>query len=236
VHVAIVLFTRDLRVHDHPALTAAARTGEDLVPLFVLDPRLLDRSANRARFLMESLVDLDRSLAARGSSLVMRDGDAIARTVALARETGATAVHLTADVTGFAQRRESDLRTALHLQGVDLHVHPGNAVVEPGDAVPPGKSMYSVFTPYRNTWLSTLTPGRLEAWAIGVNAGALAPAPATIAGALPTLEAMGFARTNLGALPVQPGMRGGAAAFADFRDRIDAYPGAPHYPAGKGPA
>ncbi len=108
--VSIVLFTRDLRVHDHPALTAAAGTGEDLVPLFVLDPELLGRSANRARFLMESLVDLDRSLASCGSGLVLREGEATARTVELVRATGASSVHLTADVTGFAQRREAALR------------------------------------------------------------------------------------------------------------------------------
>ena len=74
--VSIVLFTRDLRVHDHPALTAAAGAGEDVVPLFVLEPQLLDRSANRAQFLMESLGDLDRSLASRGAGLVLREGEA----------------------------------------------------------------------------------------------------------------------------------------------------------------
>jgi deoxyribodipyrimidine photolyase len=36
VKTAVVLFNRDLRVHDHPALTAAAR-AERTVPLFVLD-------------------------------------------------------------------------------------------------------------------------------------------------------------------------------------------------------
>jgi deoxyribodipyrimidine photo-lyase len=45
----LVLFTRDLRVHDHPALAAAAREGA-VLPLFVLDPRLLRRSPNRSSF------------------------------------------------------------------------------------------------------------------------------------------------------------------------------------------
>jgi deoxyribodipyrimidine photo-lyase len=39
----LLLFTRDLRVHDHPALAAAVHDGE-VLPLFVLDPRLLQRS------------------------------------------------------------------------------------------------------------------------------------------------------------------------------------------------
>jgi deoxyribodipyrimidine photolyase len=37
---AVVLFTRDLRVHDQPALSEAARTATQVVPLFVLDPAL----------------------------------------------------------------------------------------------------------------------------------------------------------------------------------------------------
>ena len=37
----VVLFTRDLRVHDHPALAEAAAISERVVPLFVLDDSLL---------------------------------------------------------------------------------------------------------------------------------------------------------------------------------------------------
>ncbi len=149
---AIVLFTRDLRVHDHPGLTAAIQRSGTVVPLFVASPTLMSRSANRARFLHESLVDLDRSLGARGGRLFMREGSVVARTIEIAEEAKADAVHLTADVTGFAHRREEALHAALAARGIALHVHPGNAVVEPGEAVPPGKQMYSVFTPYHRAW------------------------------------------------------------------------------------
>jgi deoxyribodipyrimidine photolyase len=37
----VVLFTRDLRLHDHPALAAAVDRGERVVPLFVLDDAVL---------------------------------------------------------------------------------------------------------------------------------------------------------------------------------------------------
>ena len=148
----VVLFTRDLRLHDHPALTAAVRGGGDVVPLFVLDPVLLGRSANRARFVLESLVDLDRSLRQRGGRLVMREGDVVARAVEVAREAGASEVHVTADVSAFAARREEELRAALGAHGIALHVHPGNAVVDPGEVVPSGKDVYLVFTPYHRAW------------------------------------------------------------------------------------
>ncbi|MEX1264294.1 MAG: deoxyribodipyrimidine photo-lyase [Actinomycetota bacterium] len=149
---SLVLFTRDLRVHDQPALDAAARAGGSCVPLFVRDQELLQRSPNRSRFLMQSLADLDHALTRLGSPLVMREGDVVARTLDVVGEVKVDEVHLTDDVTGLAQRRERDLRHALAAHGVELHVHPGNAVVEPGHVAPPGKRVYSVFTPYHRAW------------------------------------------------------------------------------------
>ena len=72
---SLAVLTRDLRVHDNPVLAAAASSADCVVPVFVLDTAIL-RSAynrpNRARFLAESLADLDTSLRARGAGLVVR--------------------------------------------------------------------------------------------------------------------------------------------------------------------
>ncbi|MGW6963051.1 deoxyribodipyrimidine photo-lyase [Streptomyces zaomyceticus] len=38
MNVSVVLFTSDLRVHDHPPLRAALGRGNEVVPLFVRDP------------------------------------------------------------------------------------------------------------------------------------------------------------------------------------------------------
>ena len=42
MRTAIVLFTRDLRVHDNRALAVAAREAERIVPLFVFDEAILE--------------------------------------------------------------------------------------------------------------------------------------------------------------------------------------------------
>ena len=108
VRTAIVLFTRDLRVHDNPALAAAAEEAERVLPLFVLDETILDRfgAANRLAFLGEALRDLSDSL----GGLAIRRGDAVAETVRLARQVGAGAVFFAEDASSFAQRRERRLR------------------------------------------------------------------------------------------------------------------------------
>ena len=67
---AVMWFRRDLRLRDHPALTDALGRHDAVVPLFVLDPRLLRgrfASPNRTWFLLGSL-----RVARRGASRARR--------------------------------------------------------------------------------------------------------------------------------------------------------------------
>jgi deoxyribodipyrimidine photo-lyase len=57
IATALVLFNRDLRVHDHPALAAAAK-AKRTVPLFVFDERPLGSrfaAPKRVAFMLEEL-------------------------------------------------------------------------------------------------------------------------------------------------------------------------------------
>ena len=79
---AIMVFTRDLRLHDNPALHLACARARQVVPVFVVDPAIA-APPNRARFLAESLADLRASLRERGGDLVIRGGDPAAEVIAL---------------------------------------------------------------------------------------------------------------------------------------------------------
>jgi deoxyribodipyrimidine photo-lyase len=203
--VAIALFTRDLRVHDNPVLDAAARSAREVVPLFVLDEEILGgefNRPNRARFLAQCLADLDERLARLGAGLVVRRGDVVAEVAALAGRTGAGEVFTSADVSGYAQRRQKRLGDALG--DGRLHLMPGLTVVPPGRLVPKGKDHAAVFTPYYRKWSAVgvaaprppprrlrppegLDPGRLPApWDIcpGAASPLLPPGGETAARAL----------------------------------------------------
>ncbi|MFI9527346.1 cryptochrome/photolyase family protein [Micromonospora rosaria] len=152
MRTAIVLFTRDLRVHDHPALATTCAAFDRVVPLYVLDPALADRSPNRTRFLHESLADLRESLRERGGDLVLRHGDPVAETIRLAGQVGAEAVALSADVSRYARRRERRLRAECERHRLHLRSFPGLTVVEPGALRPGGGNHYRVFSPYFRAW------------------------------------------------------------------------------------
>ncbi|GAA0809032.1 deoxyribodipyrimidine photo-lyase [Spirilliplanes yamanashiensis] len=147
-----MLFTRDLRVHDNPALAATCANAERVVPLFVLDPGLLGRSANRDRFLHQALADLRDGLRARGGDLVIRRGDPVTEAMRVARETGAEGIALAADVTSYAKRRLRRLEAAAAEERVAVRTFPGVTVVDPGALRPAGGDHYRVFSPYHRAW------------------------------------------------------------------------------------
>jgi deoxyribodipyrimidine photo-lyase len=146
---AIIWFRRDLRVHDHPALTAAHRECDRVVPVFVLDRRLLEGrfpSPNRAWFLHGCLAELRDALRERGGELFLRDGRPEDVLPELAREVSATALHFADDVSPFARARDRRVCEALP-DGVAVRRHPGVFVADVGEPKPS-----SVFTPFHRTW------------------------------------------------------------------------------------
>jgi deoxyribodipyrimidine photo-lyase len=154
VKTVVVLFNRDLRVDDNPALAAAAR-AERTVPLFVLDQRLLGSrfaAPNRVAFMREALADLDESLRRAGGRLFLRRGDPVAEAIAVARECGAAELHVSADYSAYARARERRLAAACEEERIDFHAHPGTTIVPPGAVTPGGGDHFKVFTPYHRAW------------------------------------------------------------------------------------
>ena len=217
----VVLFTRDLRVREHPALWSAAGAGE-VVPLVVLDPTMLARSANRARFYLECLADLDRSLSLLGGTLVVRSGDTVNETLRVASEAGCGTVALTGDVGAIAEGRIRRLAAACTAVGIQLQVHPGGGVVEPGAVAPEGKEGYRVFGAFARAWAEA--PRRSLAPAIrrirqpdGIAPGPR-PAPESVGSTSPAAVLGGerVGRTRLTAF-----LRSGIAGYGETRSRPD---------------
>ncbi len=179
---------RDLRVHDHPALEAARRDADALVPVFCFDDRLLHgrhSSGPRAQFMLECLDDLDQSLRARGSRLVVRYGRPETEIPRLVRETNATAVHFSADLGPFARARDARVSRAL---GAPVNEHPGTFVVDDLDAIrTTAGTPYTVFTPFYRAWARATRREPLGA------ARKLPPLPNSLdPGSLPSLADLGL--------------------------------------------
>jgi deoxyribodipyrimidine photo-lyase len=186
---SILWFRRDLRRDDHPALLAAAADGTDgVVALFVLDDALLARAgAPRVAYLVDSLAALDASLDGRLTVLRGEPADVVP---ALARDVGATAVHVTADAGAYGRARDAAVERALAAQGGRLVRTGSPYAVAPGTLLTAGGGPYRVFTPFRRAWIdhgwrSPAPSGGLDvAWLAPPRAGGVAalPPPPDLAG------------------------------------------------------
>jgi deoxyribodipyrimidine photo-lyase len=144
----IVWFRRDLRLHDHPALSEAVARFDRVACVFVLDDALLEgryRSPARVRFMLGCLEELDEALRERGGGLIVRHGPPERELPALAREVGASAVLWSADVSPYAEARDARVADALEVEARGVG---GNYVVD--DVTAPGTQR--IFSPYFRAW------------------------------------------------------------------------------------
>ncbi|GAC1335047.1 MAG: deoxyribodipyrimidine photo-lyase [Candidatus Dormibacteria bacterium] len=153
-------FRRDLRLSDNLALEAALRTGVPVVPVFILDARLLNQptmGARRLQFLRTALEDLDAHLRAMGSGLlVVHSNDPARELNRIAEEVGAWALFFNRDYTPYARWRDTRATRGMQMTGVvtmpmdDLLLVPPLATAGEDEHFPVG------FGPFSRRWFAAL--------------------------------------------------------------------------------
>lgn len=165
--LVVFFFRRDLRIHDNTALTAALEhceeTDRELLTVFTFDPTQVDPeknpyySSNAVQFMVESLVDLHKSVKAttdNNGELLFFRGDSIEFLSDLTKKNNAvrvTDVFYNSDYTPYSLRRDRRLSDWCCERNIRCHcsedytLHPINAVKTGGG------NAYKVFTPFHRT-------------------------------------------------------------------------------------
>ncbi len=211
--VSIWWVRRDLRLHDNLALLAALEGGAAVLPVFILDPRLLGKEAPfRQGFLFEGLRRLDADLRARDSRLLVRRGEPALELARLVQESGAAAVHAAEDYSPYARRRDEGVSRL-----APLRLHGGQTVHHPLALRKADGRPYTVFTPFSKAWKSLPTPAPLPA------PQRFPPTPQLPGEPLPELLApSGFPPGEAEALRRLDSFLGGLGfTYAEDRNRLD---------------
>ncbi|HYO86983.1 MAG TPA: deoxyribodipyrimidine photo-lyase [Dermatophilaceae bacterium] len=201
----LLWFRRDLRLADLPALAAAHDAAGDgqILPVFVVDPVLWSGSgAVRTHCLVEALEGVRR---ATDGALVIRTGPAATVIPQLAREVGASSIHVSGETTPYGRRRDEAVRTALSgtpgpagagaRDQVDLVATGTPYAVGPGRLHTQEGRPFRVFTPFSRAWREHGWPAPAEVptgvrWLTGVAGEDLPAAPEGAgAGSVPVTEA-----------------------------------------------
>src|SRR5688572_14644094 len=147
---------KDLRLHDHPPLLDAIEGG-DLICVFVLDPYFFVPERARAiphrmQFLLDSLNELQKSIAARGSRLIVVAGKSVDVIPLLAAEWKADRVHAHRWTEPFGRERDRRIADALR---VPLKLYEGETLLPPGILRTSSGEPFSVFTPFKRAFTTT---------------------------------------------------------------------------------
>ena len=204
----IIWFRRDLRIGDHPALLEAIKNCDEIIPLFILDKKLIGQSGSkRLAYLGQSLRALDESL---GNKLHIIEGDQVEVLKELIARYDVKEVHISDEYERFGAARDARVEAAgvpLIRTGSPYAVKPGR-VLKPSDATP-----YRVYTPFYLAWC-------LHGWR------APAPTPKNIKAPTPADEYRKFPDFKMpeGVTVIEAGEAAALKRFKEFtKNGLDSY-------------
>ncbi|SDF18653.1 deoxyribodipyrimidine photo-lyase [Dyadobacter soli] len=124
----IYWFRNDLRLKDNQALSAAAGSADEIIPIYVFDPRQFEKTklgfrrtgALRARFLIESVAELRENIRQKGGDLLIRTGKPEEIVAKLAEDYNADYVYTSKEIAPQETRIESSLSKNLKTANVDI--------------------------------------------------------------------------------------------------------------------
>ena len=242
----LMWFRRDLRAFDNAALHHALKSCQQVHCVFVFDREILDglpKLDRRVEFIWEAISELNLQLAqlalqrkVKGAGLIVLHAVASDAIPLLCQQLKVTAVFANHDYEPQALTRDAKAQALLEAQGTAFHTFKDHVIFERAEVLTLAGKPYSVFTPYKNAWLKKVDAYYLKPYPIDKYATALSALPASHQQGVPTLDEIGFEKTNLQALKIPTGASGGAQLFDEFLSRMDGYGETRNFPAVKGPS
>ena len=197
----ILWFRNDLRLSDHPALTAAVAAGRPVLPVYLFDEEsagLRPLGSASKWWLAHSLESLSRDLRQRGARLRILAGPAVERIPQLAADAGAATVMWSRRY-GQAERLVDQATEArLAAAGVEVRSFNGTLWHEPDEILQTSGAWYRIYTPY------------FRRAAAAAPVGAPLPVPERVPDA--AFDAATLEIGDLRLLPLGPDWSGGLAA------------------------
>ncbi len=153
----LVWFRNDLRVRDNEVLTKASLSAKEVIPVFCFDPRMFEKTSLgfsktgsfRAKFLIESVADLRKSLRDLGVDLIILKGKPEEEVLSLALKYQAEAIFYSEEVTSEERNVDKSLEKAAWAQGIATEAFWQSTLCHVDDLPFPVNQTPEVFTQFR---------------------------------------------------------------------------------------
>jgi len=156
--VSIVWFRNDLRLHDNEAIYEASIASDKIIPVYVFDPRVFSAKTNfgfaktgkfRARFILESIADLKKSLQSKGSDLIVRVGKPEEELMKIVKDTKASWIFCNRERTQEEVNVQDALEKSMWSFGRELRYSRGKMLYYTADLPFPVTHTPDTFTTFR---------------------------------------------------------------------------------------
>ena len=153
----IFWFRRDLRLIDNVGLFHALSQKDKLIPLFIFDTNIIDhlpKDDSRISFIYNQLRKINEELQSYGSSLLVLKGDPKSAFEKLISKYNINTVFSNEDYEPYALDRDRKVTEYLKHKDIFHKQYKDQVVFSPLEILKDDGNPYTVYTPYKNKWLS----------------------------------------------------------------------------------
>lgn len=159
-------FRRDLRLYDNHGLYQALKSGKRVLPVFIFDQNILERLHNpedkRVTFIYDVLQELNADLQKYDSGLLIKYGKPEEVWPELIEKFKVSAIYANHDYEPYARDRDGRINELTQQKGVDFFTFKDQVIFETSEVIKTDGTPYTVFTPYKNKWLSLFSDSMTE--------------------------------------------------------------------------
>ncbi|PVX49212.1 deoxyribodipyrimidine photo-lyase [Balneicella halophila] len=156
--INIFWFRRDLRLDDNRGLYEALKSPYPVLPLFIFDTDITDELTDddpRVNFIYKLIHNINNELKAYSSSILCKKGKVITVLKEIIETFDVQQVYCNEDYEPYAIKRDEYVKTTLLVKGISLFRYKDQVIFSKDEIVKQDNLPYTVFTPYKNKWLST---------------------------------------------------------------------------------
>ncbi|PIE96185.1 cryptochrome/photolyase family protein [Bacillus fungorum] len=152
----IVMFQKDFRLYDNPALFEASQSGE-VLPVYIQDEAFSMGEASKW-WLHHAILDIQKQLEALGSTLIIRKGNTQEEILSLIEQLGITGVYWNICYDPGRLKDNQKMKTILEDKNIICKEFNSHLLLEPWIIKKKDNTEYKVFTPFYNAFQKQVIP------------------------------------------------------------------------------
>ncbi len=148
---------RDIRLSDNVGFAAALNDNLPVLPIFIFDKQILDELPEddaRVSFIHEELSKMNTSLSKHETGIRGYYGKPLECLVQLLEEFEVNALYTNRDYEPYALNRDKEVTEFLEKENVGFHTFKDQVIFEKNEVTKDDGNPYTVYTPFKNKWLS----------------------------------------------------------------------------------